>query len=140
MSDSSRPHGLQPTRLRRPWDFPGKSTGVGCHCLLRCRLQDHTNTRIHTGTRQVGIIPVGNCHGLNKSCDTGDERGGLEFLKKLKSYNCWDLKGEGRKNDATVLVTRPWWRQQRGGAALAGGSGRFWLAACEVLTILGKWL
>ena len=31
MSDSSRPHGLQPTRLLRPWDFPGKSTGVGCH-------------------------------------------------------------------------------------------------------------
>ena len=35
MSDSSRPHGLQPTRLLRPWDFPGKSTGVGCHCLLQ---------------------------------------------------------------------------------------------------------
>ena len=35
MSDSSRPRGLQPTRLLRPWDFPGKSTGVGCHCLLR---------------------------------------------------------------------------------------------------------
>ena len=30
-----RSHGLQPTRLLRPWDFPGKSTGVGCHCLLR---------------------------------------------------------------------------------------------------------
>ena len=30
-----RPHGLQPTRLLCPWDFPGKSTGVGCHCLLR---------------------------------------------------------------------------------------------------------
>ena len=28
-------HGLQPTRLLCPWDFPGKSTGVGCHCLLR---------------------------------------------------------------------------------------------------------
>ena len=27
--------GLQPSRLLRPWDFPGKSTGVGCHCLLR---------------------------------------------------------------------------------------------------------
>ena len=27
-------HGLQPSRLLRPWDFPGKSTGVGCHCLL----------------------------------------------------------------------------------------------------------
>ena len=34
VSDSSRPHGLQPTRLLRPWDFPGKSAGVGCHCLL----------------------------------------------------------------------------------------------------------
>ena len=34
MSDSLRPHGLQPTRLLHPWDFPGKSTGVGCHCLL----------------------------------------------------------------------------------------------------------
>ena len=34
VSDSSQPHGLQPTRLLRPWDFPGKSTGVGCHCLL----------------------------------------------------------------------------------------------------------
>ena len=29
MSDSLRPHGLQPTRLLHPWDFPGKSTGVG---------------------------------------------------------------------------------------------------------------
>ena len=35
VSDSSRPHGLQPTRLLLPWDFPGKSTGVGCHCLLQ---------------------------------------------------------------------------------------------------------
>ena len=26
---------LQHTRLLRPWDFPGKSTGVGCHCLLQ---------------------------------------------------------------------------------------------------------
>ena len=24
----------QPTRLLHPWDFPGKSTRVGCHCLL----------------------------------------------------------------------------------------------------------
>ena len=33
-SESLQPHGLQPTRLLHPWDFPGKSTGVGCHCLL----------------------------------------------------------------------------------------------------------
>ena len=35
MSNSFWPHGLQPTRLLHPWDFPGKNTGVGCHCLLQ---------------------------------------------------------------------------------------------------------
>ena len=34
VSNSQQPHGLQPTRLLCPWDFPGKSSGVGCHCLL----------------------------------------------------------------------------------------------------------
>ena len=33
MSDSLRPHGLSPIRLLRPWDSPGKNTGVGCHFL-----------------------------------------------------------------------------------------------------------
>ena len=36
VSNSVRPHGLQPTRLLRPWDSPGKNTGVGCHFLLQC--------------------------------------------------------------------------------------------------------
>ena len=36
MSDPQRPHGLQLTRLLHPWDFPGNSTGVGCHFLLQC--------------------------------------------------------------------------------------------------------
>ena len=36
MSDSLRPHRRQPTRLPRPWDSPGKNTGVGCHFLLQC--------------------------------------------------------------------------------------------------------
>ena len=31
-----RPHRQQPTRLRRPWDSPGKNTGVGCHFLPQC--------------------------------------------------------------------------------------------------------
>ena len=31
------PHGLQLTRLLHPWEFPGKSTGVGCHFLLQKR-------------------------------------------------------------------------------------------------------
>ena len=33
MSDSMQPYRGQPTRLPRPWDSPGNSTGVGCHFL-----------------------------------------------------------------------------------------------------------
>ena len=32
-----RPHRWQLTRLPRPWDSPGKNTGVGCHFLLQCK-------------------------------------------------------------------------------------------------------
>ena len=35
MSDSLWPHGLHPSRLLCPWDFPGRSTGVGCHFLFQ---------------------------------------------------------------------------------------------------------
>ena len=36
VSDSVWPHRQQPTRLPRPWDSPGKNTGVGCHFPLQC--------------------------------------------------------------------------------------------------------
>ena len=36
MSDSVQPHRRQPTRLPRPWDSPGRNTGVGCCFLLQC--------------------------------------------------------------------------------------------------------
>ena len=35
MSDSLRPHGLQPARLLCPQDFPAKNTGVGIRSLLQ---------------------------------------------------------------------------------------------------------
>ena len=60
VSDPQRPHGLQPSRLLRPWDFPGRSTGVGCHCLLReCRINIVKYVRIlkfhlpHTVSKEV---------------------------------------------------------------------------------------
>ena len=36
VSDSVRPHRRQPARLPRPWDSPGKNTGVGSCFLLQC--------------------------------------------------------------------------------------------------------
>ena len=35
VSDSVRPHRRHLTRLPRPWESPGKNTGVGCHFLLQ---------------------------------------------------------------------------------------------------------
>ena len=47
VSNSLQPHGLQPTRLLHPWDSPGKSTGVGCHCLLQGRPHMPPNDQAH---------------------------------------------------------------------------------------------
>ena len=60
MSDSQRPHVLQPTRLLRPWDFPGKSTEVGCHCLLRLAGIFFT---IEPPGKPIAIYAI--CKGLN---------------------------------------------------------------------------
>ena len=35
MFDSLQPRGLQPARLLRPWNSPGKNTGVGSHSFLQ---------------------------------------------------------------------------------------------------------
>ena len=37
MSDSVQSHRQPPTRLPRPWDSPGKNTGVSYHFPLQCR-------------------------------------------------------------------------------------------------------
>ena len=52
------PHGLYPTRLLHPWDFPDKSTGVGCHCLLQFGIPITKHTHTHTQLRKYTIIIV----------------------------------------------------------------------------------
>ena len=37
-----RPHRRQPTRPPRPWDSPGKNTGVGCHFLQRMKVKSES--------------------------------------------------------------------------------------------------
>ena len=56
MSDPQRPHGLQPTRLLRPWDFPGKSTGVGCQCLLRIPILKKGNAKQCSNYRTIALF------------------------------------------------------------------------------------
>ena len=48
---------LQPTRLLCLWDFPGKNTGVGCHCLLLKKITNTTFFR-NSWTRQLPNIDI----------------------------------------------------------------------------------
>ena len=61
MSDSSRPHGQQPTRLLRPRDFPGKSTGVGCHwlwLLYKLRISEVLKHILHSAFILLWLVLV----------------------------------------------------------------------------------
>ena len=88
VSDSSRSQGLQPTRLLRPWDFPGKSTGVGCHCLLHVWYWMVTNISNHLYTQRLEIRHTS----LNTIMHTLIHQRGCEpqvFLI-LQIFNVWN--------------------------------------------------
>ena len=58
MSDSVQPHRRQPTRLPRPWDSPGKNTGVGCHFLLQCMKVNSESVSDSSRPRPHGLQPT----------------------------------------------------------------------------------
>ena len=61
MSNSVRPHRQQPIRFPRPWDSPGKNTGVGCHFLLQCmkvKSQSEVAQVVPDSSRLHGLQPT----------------------------------------------------------------------------------
>ena len=59
MSNSVRPHRRQPTRLARPWDSPGKNTGVGCHFLLQCmKVKSESRSVVSNSLQPRGLSPA----------------------------------------------------------------------------------
>ena len=54
---SMGPHRRQPTRLPRPWDSPGKNTGVGCHFLPQCM-------KVKSESEFAQSCPTQRSHGL----------------------------------------------------------------------------
>ena len=90
VSDSSWLHGLQSTRLLRPWDFPGKSTGVGCHCLLHCyRLGRNISSTVHCTL----MVSPGGCSFLNYDDDLKFEELWKVTHLPLQMY-VWSLRKE----------------------------------------------
>ena len=66
VSDPQWPHGLQPSRLLHPWDFPGKSTGVGCHQLYFHPKYIHYSNKTTTINLGCTILEIFLCVHMDK--------------------------------------------------------------------------
>ena len=91
MSDSLRPHWLWPTRLLHPWDFPGKSTGVGCHFFLQYCL---------TGRKDFSVFR-----------DSGDDSEKVQVQRKWCKFLMRQFIPGKTKNwirEELVVVARDW--------------------------------
>ena len=118
MSDSVRPHGLQPTRLLRPWDFPGKSTGVGCHCLL------HIMPNARLDEAQAGIKIAGrNINNLRCADDTTLMAESKEELKSHLMKVKEESENVGLKLNIqkTKIMANRWGNNGKNGRLYLGG-------------------
>ena len=88
VSDSVQPHRWQPTRLCRPWDSPGKNTGVGCHFLLQSRKlksEHEVAQSCPTPSDPMDCSPPGSSiHGILQARVL--EWGAIAFSKKICGY------------------------------------------------------
>ena len=88
VSDSVRPHRRQPTRLPRPWDSPGKNTGVRCHFLLQCmkvKSQSEVAQSCLTPSDPMDRSPPGSSvHGILQARVL--EWGAIAFSSKTDEY------------------------------------------------------
>ena len=80
-----QPHRWQPTRLPRPWESPGKNTGVGCHFLLQCmkvkRESEVVQSCLTLSNRMDCSPPGSSVHEIFQA--RGLEWGAIAFSNKL---------------------------------------------------------
>ena len=110
MSNSVQPRRRQPTRLPRPWDSPGKNTGVGCHFLLQCM-------KVKSESEVAQSCPTSRPHGLQptrllrpwdfpaKSTGVGCHCLLLCFIKPSILHDVLCIYGEGNKQPTPVLLS-----------------------------------
>ena len=111
MSDFVLPHRRQPTRLLRPWDSPGKNTGVGCHFLLQCMHACYVASVVSDSMRPYGQQPT-------RLLSTGFSR--QEYWSGLPFPSLGDLPNPGIEPrspalQADSLPTELWGKCDRGG-------------------------
>ena len=104
MSDSVRPHRWQPTRLPRPWDSPGKNTGMSCHFLLPCmkvKSQSEVAQSCSTLRSPMDCSPPGSsAHGIFQVRV-------LEWVA-ISFSNAWKWKVKVKLLSRVRLLATPW--------------------------------
>src|SRR5574337_1540598 len=92
-----RPHRRQPTRLRHPWDSPGKNTGVGCHFLLQCmkvKIESEVGQSCPTLSNPMDCsLPGSSVHGIFQARVL--EWGAIAFSLKCSTW----MQSQKRQND-----------------------------------------
>ena len=109
VSDPQRPHGLWPSRRLCPWDFPGKSTGVGCHCLLWLNVLRWPKCEVHPKKRGYmymfscfTLLYSRNWHTIVKQLYSNKNKLTNKNFKKIRRQR---LKRQGRIGS--------WWQSRR---------------------------
>ena len=122
VSDSVQPHRWQPTRLRRPWDSPGKNTGVGCHFLLQCmKVKSESEVAQSCPTSSDSMdcnLPGFSAHGIFQARVL--EWGAIAFSGLLSNTQKWivrgdtcadkarDFIGKGTRENCSVMWLQSW--------------------------------
>ena len=96
-----RPHRRQPTRLPRPWDSPGKNTGVGCHFLLQCmKAKSESEVAQSCPTLRdpmVCSLPGSSVHGIFQArvLEWGAIAFSIPVIRQGYKQLCWLVEGPG---------------------------------------------
>ena len=128
MSDSLQPHGLLPSRLLHPWNFPVQNTGVGCHFLLQGILptQGSNSRLLHLLHQQVDSLPLHHLGSHTNFCKPSQFQIGL--------YLAWSLVTV-TKGLTCFLRKEPIWSR----ILLSPASCRNWKAAQSSLSQKASW-
>ena len=104
-----RPHGLQPSRVCGPWDFPGKNTGMGCQALLQGIFLTQGSNQTHVSYvylhRQVGsllLAPPGKPPEPSQTCFNHPEPSNRRGKQKSEKN-----KVEEKAGDTAVRKIQP---------------------------------